>query len=174
MIASYILCGTVFTELFHGDAQGITEMSAMAASIVRECFDPLIGRKQNDHMLALFQTEDAIRKQIEDGSRYFFVKDDSGKNLGFTAFYPKEDILYLSKFYLYRTERGKGYARRMMDFIISQARQAHLAGIELNVNKNNDARHVYEHLGFRIVRREKKDIGRGFFMDDYVYRLDLS
>ncbi len=163
----------VFTELSAGDARGVAEMSAMATSIVRECFDPLIGREQNDHMLALFQTESAIRGQIADGSRYFFVRDGGGRDLGFLAFRLKGDVLYLSKFYLYRGERGKGLARGMMDFVIAQARQARRAAVELNVNRNNAALHAYERMGFRIAREEKKDIGGGFFMDDYVCRLDL-
>ncbi len=164
----------VFTELSAGDARGIAAMSAMATSIVRECFDPLIGKAQNDHMLALFQTESAIREQIEGGLRYFFVQDGGGRELGFLAFCPKGDDLYLSKFYLYKAERGRGHARRMMDFVIAEAQQAHCRGVELNVNKNNEACRVYERLGFRIARAEKKDIGGGFFMDDYVYRLDLT
>ncbi len=162
-----------FAELFVDDVAGIREMSAMAWSIVRECFDPLIGREQNDYMLEMFQSESSIKKQLGEGSRYFFVKDHAGRNVGFTAFYPKGGVLYLSKFYLHKRERGKGYARRIMAFVIGQARSAGLAGIELNVNRNNGARFVYEHLGFRIAREEKKDIGGGFCMDDYVYRLDL-
>ena len=164
----------VFTELSAGDARGIAAMSAMATSIVRECFDPLIGRAQNDHMLAMFQTERAIREQIEGGLRYFFVRDGGGRDLGFLAIRPKGDVLYLSKFYLYKAERGRGHARRMMDFVIAQAREARCGGVELNVNRNNEACRVYAHLGFRIARAEKKDIGGGFFMDDYVYRLDLT
>ena len=31
-----------------------------------------------------------------------------------------------------------------------------------------------EKLGFRIIRSEKNDIGNGFFMDDYVCRLEVN
>ena len=161
-----------FEQLQPSDESGIKEMSDMATAIVREHFDPLIGKEQNDYMLALFQSRDAIRRQLEKGYRYYFVRLD-GRTIGFVAFYPKGDSMVLSKFYLYREERGKGYSRRMMDFVIRETRSAGLTGIELNVNRHNSACRAYEHLGFRIIRSEKNDIGQGFYMDDHVYRLDL-
>ena len=81
--------------------------------------------------------------------------------------------MYLSKFYLYKSERGKGYSHDMMTFVITNAKELKLNGIELNVNKHNSACRAYESLGFKIVRSEKNDIGNGFYMDDYVYRLDF-
>ncbi len=160
------------TELMKNDDCGIRSMSEMATSIVREHFDPLIGKAQNDYMLSLFQTESSIKEQLENGSRYFFVRD-AERNVGFLAFYPKEHAMYISKYYLYKTERGKGYARKMLDYVINEAKKAGKNCIELNVNKRNSACQVYEHLGFRIIRSVKNDIGHGFFMDDYVYRLDI-
>ena len=162
----------VFEQLRLSDESGIAEMSDMASAIVREHFDPLIGKEQNDYMLSLFQSRDAIRRQLENGYRYYFVRLDD-RNIGFVAFYPKGDSMYLSKFYLYRSERGKGYSRQMMDFVILETRSEGLKRIELNVNRGNSACRAYEHLGFRIIRSEKNDIGQGFYMDDYVYRLDL-
>ncbi len=161
-----------YTELFADDEVKIGEMSEMATEIVREHFDPIIGKAQNDYMLKLFQTKEAIKKQLEDGYRYFFVRND-GRNIGYLAFYPKKDVMYLSKFYLYKSERGKGHSRSMMKFVESNAKEQGLKGIELNVNKENDACRAYEKLGFKIVRSEKNSIGNGFYMDDYVYRYDF-
>lgn len=161
-----------YIELRIEDEAGISEMSKMATDIVREHFDPLIGKEQNDFMIAMFQTEQAIKEQIENGYQYFFVRKEN-RNLGFVAFYPKKDVMYLGKFYLYKSERGKGYAHSMMEFVIANAKQLHLNGIELNVNKKNSACRAYENLGFKILRSEKNSIGNGFYMDDYVYRLDL-
>lgn len=61
----------------------------------------------------------------------------------------------------------------MMKFVESNAKEQGLKGIELNVNKENDACRAYEKLGFKIVRSEKNSIGNGFYMDDYVYRYDF-
>ena len=163
----------VFEYLKPEDEAGIVEMSAMATEIVREHFDPIIGRAQNDYMLQKFQTVGAIRGQLAHGYQYYFVLE-AGHRVGFLAFYPKEDVMYLSKLYLYKTERGKGYSRRMVDFVAGKAREAGLAAIELNVNRDNSAVRAYEKLGFQMIRAEKNDIGEGFFMDDFVFRLELK
>ena len=154
------------------DEKEIERMSAMATAIVREHFDPLIGKEQNDYMLSLFQTPGAIAAQLAEGYRYYFVRKD-GEDIGFTAFYPKQDAMYLSKFYLYRQERAKGYAHAMMEFVESETRKEGLQAVELNVNRFNSAVQVYEKLGFEIIREEKNEIGHGFIMDDYVFRKQL-
>ncbi len=161
-----------FIRLQASDEQEIREMSAMAEEIVREHFDPIIGKEQNDYMIAMFQTPGAIRSQLEHGYRYYFAVNE-GRNAGFLAFYPKQDVMYLSKFYLYRSQRGKGYSWQMLDFVRQNALAEGLEAIELNVNRFNMAVQVYEKLGFRVIRTEKNDIGNGYYMDDYVFRLDL-
>ena len=114
----------IFIELSPDNEKGIEAMSAMATEIVRD--------------------------QLEHGYRYYFVKEDD-RLIGFLAFYPKGEVLYLSKLYLYKSERGKGYSRQMLDFVIQAAEAAGLHTIELNVNRNNDAINAYEKLGFLQV-----------------------
>jgi ribosomal protein S18 acetylase RimI-like enzyme len=162
----------IFEKLQLTDEEKIVEMSSMATEIVREHFDPIIGKAQNDYMIRKFQTVDSIRKQLEDGYEYYFVMEN-GNRLGFMAFYPRGTAMYLSKFYLCKCERRKGYSREMLNFVISKAREKKLSSVELNVNKNNDAIFAYEKLGFQIVRTECNDIGEGFYMDDYVYSLNV-
>lgn len=161
-----------FIRLDVKDEEAVENMSSMAYAIVREHFDPIIGKAQNDYMLEKFQTVSAIRDQLVHGYQYFFVKEGE-RTIGFLAYYPKHECMYLSKFYLYKEERGKGYSRNMLDFVIQKTREAGLSCIELNVNRNNDAILAYEKLGFVKTREEKNDIGHGFFMDDFVYRLDI-
>jgi len=142
-------------------------LSHMASSIVKEFFDPIIGAKQNDYMINLFQTVSAIKEQLDSGYTYYIVKDPC-EEAGFLAFYPREGMLYLSKFYLKNSKRGRGYAGHMLGFVRKKAAEMGLGEIFLNVNKNNPAVEIYRHMGFQILRKEKNDIGNGFYMDDYV------
>ncbi len=162
-----------FEQLVPDDKDGIVAMSRLATGIVREHYDPILGKAQNDYMLEKFQSVEAISHQLESGYRYYFVKS-AGRDIGFLAFYPRGEALYLSKLYLLKEERGKGYSRFMIDFVVGQARDASLGSVELNVNKYNDAIRAYESLGFKRVRAEKNDIGSGYFMDDYVYALNVA
>lgn len=161
-----------FDILLSGDAEKINEMSRMATAIVRDYYDPIIGKEQNDYMLEMFQTPEAIAEQMEHGYSYYFAREN-GKNLGFFAFYPRENALYLSKLYLYKEQRGKGYARPILEFLKDQARELGFNRIELNVNRYNETRFIYEKLGFTVEWEEKNDIGNGFYMDDYVYAIEF-
>lgn len=162
-----------FVKLDFGDMPGVSEMSGLATRIVREHYDPIIGKEQNDYMIAMFQSEEAISRQLKEGYQYYFVRA-LGCNIGFLAFYPRGNAMYLSKLYLLKEERGKGYSRLMVGFVIGKAKDASLPTLELNVNKNNGSIRVYEKLGFKVARSEKNDIGNGYFMDDYVYALDTK
>ena len=84
----------------------INLLSILATSILREHYDPIVGTEQNDYMLDKFQSEKAIKGQIEHGYIYYWGRYD-GKNVGFIGFYPIENKLYLSKFYIMKEYRGK-------------------------------------------------------------------
>ena len=162
-----------FEELFAGDMPRIEEMSALASGIVKEYYDPLLGAAQNDYMIGLFQSAASISEQLNDGKRYFFVRY-GGEDIGFFCFYPHDDAMYLSKLYLRADMRGRGFARPMIAFISEETKKCGLSAIELNVNKHNVSKDIYERLGFVRIRSEKNDIGHGYYMDDYVYRLEIE
>ena len=156
------------------DEKGIHLMSALATAILREHYDPILGKDQNDYMLEKFQSVTAIADHLSHGYRYNFLYEGA-KPVGFFAFYPREEEMYLSKLYLEKSARGKGYSHRVLDYLIAETRAAGLPAIELNVNKHNDSSiAAYEKLGFLRIRAEKNDIGSGYYMDDYVYRLEVK
>lgn len=155
------------------EADEIGNLSRLATRIVRQHFDSIVGTEQNDYMLQRFQTPRAIRQQLQEGYRYYWVMAD-GQAAGFLAFLLRDEKLYLSKFYIAQEWRGHHLAQQMHAFVCDEARRQKLPAIFLNVNRDNtDVIAIYEHLGFRKIREEKNDIGNGFFMDDFVmeYRL---
>ena len=162
-----------FVRILPDDRQSAERLSAIATEIVKEHYDPIIGAAQNDYMISKFQTVDAITEQLSHGYSYYFV-NVAGETVGFMGFYPRDGAMYLSKLYLYKDKRGRGYSREMVRFVSVAAKNEGLTGVELNVNRfNTGSIAVYEALGFRRIREEKNDIGNGFYMDDYVYRLDF-
>lgn len=163
-----------FEQVTAENVPQITALSALATAIVREHFDPIIGKAQNDYMLQKFQTVEAIGQQLAQGYQYYVVHNKQCHAVGFLAFYPRQRDLYLSKFYLQKDERGQGYARAMLQFVIEQAALAGKDKIVLNVNRNNPVVPVYEHLGFVKTGEEKNDIGSGFFMDDFVFTYTID
>lgn len=160
----------LYTPVKITDRDTITQMSQLASEIVKEHYDPILGNEQNDYMIQKFQSVTAIENQLKDGYNYYFICDEQKNKVGFLAFYKKENELYLSKFYLKKECRGKGYSKDMLNFLIKIAKEWSVPAIVLNVNKYNPSIDVYERLGFQRIREEKNDIGKGNYMDDYVYQ----
>ena len=164
----------IFVPVTLDEPEKIEELSALASEIVKEHYDPLLGSEQNDYMIEMFQSVPAITGQLEHGYRYFLVCGEDGSKEGFLGFYPKEEEMYISKFYLHRDYRGKGLSKEMLAFVINETKKLHMDRITLNVNKYNDAILAYEKLGFTRLRDEVNDIGHGYVMDDYVYLYKIA
>jgi GNAT superfamily N-acetyltransferase len=151
------------------DENLICVVEALAYSIWREHFIPIIGSPQVEYMLEKFQSKRAILNQIEkDGFLYYLCKDRNGSWVGYFAVVPQQEELFLSKLYITAENRGKGYAKSALEFIETLARDKGLSKITLTVNKKNtNPINVYKKLGFVITDSPVTNIGNGFVMDDY-------
>ncbi|MEO0686523.1 MAG: GNAT family N-acetyltransferase, partial [Cyanobacteria bacterium J06649_11] len=128
-----------------------------------------IGKEQVDYMLDNFQSEDAIKQQINQGYRYYLLLNNQ-TDAGYCAVKDKGEKLFLSKLYVLDFCRGKGIGKQAIQFIKSNFDNP---VIQLTVNKrNSDSIAFYRHIGFEIVDYVEMDIGKGFVMDDYVMELD--
>ena len=149
------------------DEARIQTVEKLAYEIWNEHFTPIIGKAQVDYMLEKFQSIQAISGQIAQGFQYYLIRMDEGY-IGYTGVQPKEDELFLSKLYITSSQRGKGYGRKVVQFLEGRARDKGLNTMTLTVNKNNlDTIRAYEKFGFEILGPVVQDIGGGFVMDDY-------
>ena len=152
----------------------ICELCTLAKEIWNEYSICFIDQDQIDYMLEKFQSEQAVKGQINfQKYRYYFLEED-GENIGYFAVQQKKDELFLSKFYIKKDYRSRGYGRKAFLAINEVAKELELSKITLTVNKYNFvAVCVYEKLGFERVGEAETDIGNGFVMDDYLYEFVL-
>ncbi len=150
----------------------ITKLSSFASDIWHEAFSELLTIEQIDYMLEKFLSPKAIFSSIKEGYEYYYLRDNY-KDIGFTAICQKSDnTLFLSKLYLIKEQRGKGYLEKTFDFLKNYAKEKNLNSIWLTVNKQNyRAIAGYKKMGMKVIRSEVTDIGSGFVMDDYVFSL---
>ncbi|MEG2520926.1 MAG: GNAT family N-acetyltransferase [Christensenellaceae bacterium] len=144
-------------------------ISMLAHEIWREHYAAIISSDQIEYMLEKYQTVNAIKSAIAGGYEYFLIKH-AGIPIGYAGIKANEPIgkLFLSKFYLLKDYRGKGYAHDIIDELCEKARRLHQNSIWLTVNKSNSSIRAYEKLGFHITDNVCTDIGSGYFMDDYI------
>ena len=152
----------------------LKQMSELATAILKEHYDPIVGEKTNDHMLKKYQSVKGIKEEVDGGAEYYFAQLD-GSSIGFVAIDAKSEYLYLSKFYLAKKYRGRGYSSAMMCFVKQQAIASGLNKIRLNVNAaNSNTIDTYRHFGFEVVEELQKDVGDGFSVHDYVMECIIS
>ena len=153
----------------------IKELCSLAKEIWNEYSICFISQEQIDYMLEKFQSEQVVKGQINfQNYQYYFMEED-GENIGYFAVQKQKDNLFLSKIYIKKDFRGKGFARKAFtNAIIPIARELELPKITLTVNKYNFASiMVYEKLGFDRADSKEFDIGNGYIMDDYIYEYTI-
>ena len=167
--------GFVNSLSFHSVQTGedFQAVEDLAFPIWREHYIPLIGAAQVEYMLRKFQTAQAVEEQTRQGAYYFLMETGQGEKVGFLSLIFRPGELFLSKLYLLKDQRGKGFARAALEFLKSLARERGLSRITLTVHKRNPSVKVYESLGFKVLEPVVTDIGDGFVMDDYRMGLDI-
>ncbi|MHB9014128.1 MAG: GNAT family N-acetyltransferase [Ignavibacteriaceae bacterium] len=155
----------MFEEVVNQNQIEIVE--TLAKEIWTEHYTPIIGKNQVEYMLEKFQSRQAITDQITSGYQYFIIKKED-KSIGYLSIISRVNDLFLSKIYIKSHERGKGFARKAIQFIEDLASGKGLKKITLTVNKNNiNSIKAYEKIGFKNLGSIVQDIGGGFLMDDY-------
>lgn len=154
----------------------VERIAQLADEIWHEYFPLILSERQIDYMLEQFQSEKAIAKAVfDDGYRYYLLTLNE-QPIGYCGVCPEREHnrLFLSKLYIKREHRGKGFARKLMDQVVLYAKELDLEQIRLTVNKQNQlAINAYQALGFIPGGEQQTPIGHGFVMDDYVFTLPL-
>ena len=157
---------TTFLKAQDKKAYGL--LAELADTIWREHYTKIIGASQVAYMLTKFQSAEAIESQVRSGMQYYliFYNDHPA---GYLAFEKKFDELFLSKFYVEKSFRGKGIGKAAMGLVEGEARHMSCSRISLTVNKHNTgAINAYEKLGFHNLGGVVQDIGQGYVMDDFL------
>lgn len=177
------------------DADSIRRLSEIARGIWFGYWEPRIGRAQAEYMYEMMLTPEAIGRDMDEhGYRYWIIGDGEGRVLGFTGGCTEElggddthmrrspvvdgrwpRRWFISKVYLLEAERGKGYARPIMEFYAELCRAEGLPAMYLTVNRENEgAVRAYEAMGFETVEIVDTDIGHGFEMNDFIMAREIE
>ena len=148
----------------------VDAVAKLAREIWQQHFTPIIGDAQVEYMLNIFQSSKAITSQLEEGWEYYVAARDN-EYVGYAGLLPDESAgkMLISKIYVKNTVRGSGVGNLLLDFIEATSRARGLIFLWLTVNRfNDDTIKWYFRHGFKTVDEVRKDIGGGFFMDDFI------
>lgn len=150
-------------------------VAGLAREIWTEHYTPIIGPGQVDYMLGKFQSPHQILEDVtQNGYIYLWLEQD-GKPVAYMGYRMDPEACFLSKLYVGKTWRGRGFARVLIDHLMCQCRREKKTRIWLTVNKNNtNSIRAYKKMMFHKIRSVVTDIGGGYVMDDDVMQRTLD
>ncbi len=156
-------------------AEDIKYLSKLAYHIWHEYWPCILSDEQINYMLNKFQSENAIKQQLEfENYIYYIIQDDKKNDIGYFGISIKDNYLFLSKLYITQEFRHKGYGKQIFEKIIELTKKYSKPSIRLTVNKyNSNTIKAYIKWGFKTIDSVVSDIGSGFVMDDYIMEYQL-
>lgn len=149
---------------------------SMAWKVFPQTYEHILSEEQTEYMMHWMYDVENVRRQMEHEGHVYFIASDGETPVGYVSVRPDgTDKVHLEKIYVLpefqKTQAGGALFRHA----VAYAREAFPAAeaLELNVNRDNPALGFYRHMGMRIDRQGDFDIGNGFYMNDYIMRLDL-
>jgi ribosomal protein S18 acetylase RimI-like enzyme len=138
-----------------------------------QTYASIISPQQIDYMLEMMYSEESLKEQMKDGSR-FIIAEEGEEPVGFASFGEiKPTVFKLHKIYILPSQQGKGTGNFVIEYIINEILKQEATTLQLQVNRNNKAKSFYERLGFVVIEEADFDIGNGWFMNDYVMEKKL-
>jgi diamine N-acetyltransferase len=127
---------------------------------------------QINYMMELFYSPASLKMQMNEKRHQFILARIKDKPAAFSSYAATGEpgVYKLHKIYVHPAVQGQGVGKSMIDYIIHDLENYKATTLELNVNRNNAAKHFYEKLGFYLVGEEDINIGNGYYMNDYVMR----
>ena len=127
-------------------------------------YQAILTPEQIEYMMHWMYDEASLRRQMtKEGHVYFIIHvEDAG-------------VFHLEKIYVLPDFQGCHCGSALFRHAVAYVRRVcpEARAIELNVNRQNPALGFYRRMGMRIDREGDFDIGNGFYMNDYIMRLEL-
>lgn len=150
----------------------ITIIQDLSFRIWPETYSAILTSDQIQYMLDKMYSHASLSQQIHEGA-IFLLAISRGIPVGFAAYQQTAiDTYKLHKLYVLPSQQGKGIGKQLINHIISSL-SAPAKKIQLQVNRNNNAKLFYEKMGFTVIQEADFAIGNGYFMNDYVMEKKL-
>ena len=147
----------------------IQTISRLAENIWPKHFTPLVGEEQAQYMLEHMQSEEIIKRQVDEKKVHYFLIAPYLDSIGYIAIVARAQSLFLSNFFIGWHYRAKGYGRSVLQEAELIARGIRKKRLTLRVNRNNEeAIRFFHREGFKSVGSNSKNIGHGFTLDDIL------
>lgn len=148
----------------------------LAYKIWPVAYQSILTKEQMDYMLNWMYSIETLEKSYNSGHSFFCITENNS-DIGFLDVeinHPKNGNMKIHKIYVLPEFHGKGVGFQLLIEAKKFALNNNMESISLQVNRNNNALNFYLRNGFEIIDEQDFDIGGGYFMNDYVMKLNLD
>ena len=149
----------------------------LASKIWEPTYGSILSREQLDYMFDMMYAPESLLKQMTELHHQFFIIYADGEPSGYLSIETVEkDLFEFQKIYSLPSLHGTGIGRYIIEQGIDYLKSIHPGPftIEMNVNRFNPAFGFYKHMGFYEHTTRDFHIGNGYYMNDYIMRLDIN
>jgi ribosomal protein S18 acetylase RimI-like enzyme len=150
-------------------------ISDLAERIWPETYSAYLSEEQLKYMLDLMYNRGELLSQLQKGHTFLIATEtEEDKDVGFAGYsiVDSENHIYkLHKLYVLPETHGKGVGKILINEVKDLAIRDGAKALQLNVNRNNNAKDFYVKAGFKIKETADIEIGNGFLMNDYIMEL---
>ncbi len=157
------------------EKEDLSTIRHLASLIWPVAYAEILSAGQINYMLNAMYNLPALKKQLLEGHIFLLAFKDE-KPVGFSGISPLEKTGYwkLHKLYIvpYKQHTGAGKALLASVYEIMTAQNG--THLKLQVNRENEARNFYKKQGFEIISERNVDIGKGFYMNDFIMQKQIQ
>src|SRR5262245_34250955 len=162
-------------EIKKADIKDIPIIRELTFRVWPQTYASILSQAQIDYMLNMMYSEKSLAKQMKDEGCQFIIAFEDGNPVGFASYSETELQKWkLHKIYILPNQQGKGTGKLVINYVIDEIKQQNAVSLYLQVNRNNNAKTFYEHIGFSEVDFINLDIGSGYFMNDFIMEKKLT
>lgn len=133
-----------------------------------------LSNEQMEYMLDWMYSTTSLQQQMQNKHQFYVIEIDN-KIIGFASVNKEdENICKLNKLYVLPTTQKTGAGKALLQRVVAFAKENNTTELQLQVNRNNNAKDFYLKQGFTILYEADFEIGNGYFMNDYVMSFKLS
>ena len=162
-------------QLTKATQNDIPKIQELARKSWKNAYIGIISDEQIEYMLSTMYSETEISSQMKNPNYHYFIiyfNENPAGFIGFENHYePKTTKLH--RIYLLDDFKGKGLGKTALSFLKERVTEIGDHRIILNVNKENNAKKMYESQGFTVYDEIILNIGNGFVMDDYLMEFKI-
>lgn len=153
-----------------GKEKDLSSIQEMAKITWGPTYSGIISQEQIDYMLEMMYNKGTLLEQLLAGY-LFLIAEIEDKDVGFASYSKlgeSDEVYKLHKLYVLPEAHGKGVGKLLINEVFDKVRAAGGKSLQLNVNRANKSTEFYKNAGFKIKETVMLEIGKGFFMDDYI------